>query len=174
MAKARSECNSHRFFKQFRYIFKLYFIYKDMLKYIKEIPFFALLEDFAQFLILHKETYSVDTAIKNSTYKAWVLGGKVGCVSIVNTKDNRSFLTTFTIDKFKEINKVRCEYTDFSLETLESNNLESKVYHTDIVKVGDMEQIIPPTTKIVYDNFNEDLRFLIKYVVASFIYNTEV
>lgn len=174
MAKARSECNTHKFFKQLRYIIKLYFIYKDMIKYIKKAPFFSLLEDFSQFLILHKDTHSVNSAIKGSTYKAWVLGGKVGCVSIVNTKKSRSFLTTFTINNLKEINKVRCDYTDFSLEILESNNFESKTYHTDIVKVGDIEQIIPPTTKAVYEYFDEDLRFLIKYVVASFMYNTEV
>ena len=168
ITQAKLECEKYNFLKKVIFLYKFYKIYKEILDYINTAPFFKLLEDFSNYIIVYKES---DSSIKVGYYKAFILGEKVGCISIIN--NSKSYLATYTIKKDKSISSTKLGYHDFDFVTRHS--LEDISYNVALINTNNFpEDINMPKTKIAYDDFNEELRIFIKKYIKEYLYTVEV
>ena len=80
IVKAKLECEK-KLFSNFRFVYKVYNIYREIINYIDEAPFFTLLEDYSTYVtILNPEK----PELKVGYFKTFILAGKLGCISVVD------------------------------------------------------------------------------------------
>ena len=169
IVKAKLECEK-KLFSNFRFVYKVYNIYREIIKYIDEAPFFTLLEDYSTYVtILNPEK----PELKVGYFKTFILAGKLGCISVVDLKTHSSFLITYTIQKNKTIQSIRMGYRDFNY--VERKSLDEISYNVELVNTPTFSSdTLLNGTKISYEKFNIVFRNFLKDYIKNYLYTMEV